>query len=86
MREFRNCLKTFNNKDIEVLFGPVTSIHNLVKKRIKDKALEFKNISFIIDRYVISKSKVATDTFTADGCFAVSALKHRSPFVVLQLG
>ena len=34
----------------------------LVQKRIKDKGLTFKNISFIIDRYQISKSKVATET------------------------
>ena len=30
----------------------------LVKKRIEDKALEFKNISFIIDRYVSARAKL----------------------------
>jgi len=40
MREFRNCLKTFNNKDIEIIFGPVTSTHNLVKKRIKRRTIQ----------------------------------------------
>src|SRR5210317_1441765 len=39
----------------------------LVKKRIEDKQLQFKNIAFTVDRYVVSKSKVATETFTADG-------------------
>ena len=33
MRDFRKCLTTFNNKDVEVLFGPVTSIQKIVKKR-----------------------------------------------------
>ena len=59
----------------------------LVKKRIKDKALEFKNISFIIDRYVISKSKVATETFTADGTttsFVVDELIHEEDIVVKE--
>jgi len=59
----------------------------LVKKRIKDKALLFKNISFIIDRYVISKSKVATETFTADGTttsFVVDELIHEEDIIVKE--
>ena len=59
----------------------------LVKKRIKDKALEFKNISFIIDRYVINKSKVATDTFTADGTtasFIVDELIHEQDISIKE--
>ena len=32
----------------------------LVKKRIEDKKLDFKNIDFIIDRYKISKSNTNT--------------------------
>ena len=59
----------------------------LVKKRIKDKALEFKNISFIIDRYVVSKSKVATETFTADGTttsFVVDELIHEEDIIVKE--
>src|SRR5210317_1112144 len=33
----------------------------LVKKRIEDKQLQFKNIAFTVDRYVVSKSKVTTE-------------------------
>ena len=59
----------------------------LLKKRIKDKALEFKNISFIIDRYVVSNSKVATDTFTADGLttiFVVDEIVHQEDILVKE--
>jgi hypothetical protein len=59
----------------------------LVKKRIEDKALDFKNISFTIDRYVIGKSKVATETFTADGSttsFVVDELLHAEDLLVKE--
>ena len=59
----------------------------LVKKRIEDKALNFKNISFTIDRYVVSNSKVATDTFTADGTttnFVVDELLHEEDILVKE--
>lgn len=35
MSAFRYILKTINQKDIEVVFGPVTSLNNLLTKRIK---------------------------------------------------
>ena len=59
----------------------------LVKKRIEDKQLNFKNISFTIDRYVVSKSKVATETFTADGTtssFVVDELIHEEDILVKE--
>ena len=59
----------------------------LVQKRIKDKGLTFKNISFIIDRYQISKSKVATETFTADGTtktFVVDELLHAEDLLITE--
>ncbi len=59
----------------------------LVKKRIKDKQLEFKNISFTIDRYVVSNSKVATETFTADGTtssFVVDEILHEEDVLVKE--
>jgi len=59
----------------------------LVKKRIEDKALEFKNIAFTVDRYVISKSKVTTETFTADGTtssFVVDELLHEEDVLVKE--
>ena len=59
----------------------------LVKKRIKDKNLKFKNISFIVDRYVVSKSKVATESFTGDGstaAFVVDELIHEEDILVKE--
>ena len=34
MEDFRHCLRTFVLKETEVLFGPVTSMQNILKKRI----------------------------------------------------
>ena len=59
----------------------------LVKKRIQDKALTFKNIAFTVDRYVISKSKVATETFVGDGVtaeFIVDELIHEEDISVKE--
>ena len=39
----------------------------LLKKRITDKGLIFRNIDFIIDRYQINQSKVTPATFTGGG-------------------
>lgn len=36
---FRTFLKTFNNKGLEILHGPVTSMNDLTKKRIKRKSI-----------------------------------------------
>ena len=32
--EFRSYIKTFTTKDVEVVFGPKTSLNNVLKKRI----------------------------------------------------
>ena len=59
----------------------------LVKKRIEDKQLNFKNIKFTIDRYVVNKSKVATETFTGDGStasFVVDELIHEEDILVKE--
>ena len=59
----------------------------LVKKRIQDGNYKFKNISFTIDRYAVSKSKVATPTFTADGStttFEVDELIHEEDILVKE--
>ena len=59
----------------------------LVKKRIEDKKLNLKNISFTIDRYVVNKSKVATETFTGDGStstFEVAELIHEQDILVKE--
>lgn len=42
---FRYAIRTFENKHIEVKFGPVTEINNLVKKRIKRRTITLvKNV------------------------------------------
>ena len=59
----------------------------LVKKRIEDKQLNFKDIAFTVDRYVVSKSKVATEKFTADGStssFVVDELIHEEDILVKE--
>lgn len=40
MKIFRYCLKTVINKDIEILFGSVTSLNNTMKKRIKKRQIQ----------------------------------------------
>jgi hypothetical protein len=59
----------------------------LIKKRIQDKSLEFKNIAFTIDRYIINKSKVATETFTGDGSttsFVVDEIIHEQDILLKE--
>ena len=49
--------------------------------------MNFKNIAFTIDRYVVSNSKLATDTFTADGSttvFVVDELVHQEDILVKE--
>lgn len=40
MKPFRAYIKTFAMKDVEVLFGPVTSLQNLLKKRVKRRSIQ----------------------------------------------
>lgn len=40
MEQFRYALRTFIIKDVEILFGPVTSLQNLMKKRIKRRSIQ----------------------------------------------
>jgi len=59
----------------------------LVKKRIADKKLELKNISFTIDRYIVNKSKAATQTFTGDGSttsFVVDEILHEQDALITE--
>lgn len=37
---FRYCLRTVIVKDVEILFGPVTSLNNIIKKRIKRRQIQ----------------------------------------------
>lgn len=40
LKPFRYCLKTINNKDAVVLFGPCTSLSSLIQKRIKRRQVQ----------------------------------------------
>jgi len=40
MQPFRYCLKTIVNKDVEIMFGPMTSLNNIMKKRIKKRQIQ----------------------------------------------
>ncbi len=37
--EFRYVIKNFSTKDVKVLFGPVTSLNDIIVKRIKRKSI-----------------------------------------------
>lgn len=37
--EFKYAIKNFNTKDVKVLFGPVTSLNDIIVKRIKRKSI-----------------------------------------------
>ena len=40
MEKFRYCLKTVIQKDTEVIFGPITSLDSIYKKRIKRRQIQ----------------------------------------------
>lgn len=40
MESFKYCLRTINLKDVDILFGPVTSLNDLFKKRIKRRQIQ----------------------------------------------
>lgn len=40
MTQFRYCMKHVVNKDIELMFGSITSLNNIMKKRIKKRQIQ----------------------------------------------
>ncbi|HEY6436518.1 MAG TPA: hypothetical protein VIY47_08010 [Ignavibacteriaceae bacterium] len=40
MLQFRYCMKTIVNKDVEIMFGSCTSLNNIMKKRIKKRQIQ----------------------------------------------
>jgi hypothetical protein len=40
MIDFRPFIKTFNSKDVEVLFGPVVNLGEIAEKRVKRKSIQ----------------------------------------------
>lgn len=39
MSHYRYCMRTVVRKDVEIIFGPVTSLNNLITKRIKRRQI-----------------------------------------------
>lgn len=39
MSHFRYCMRTVVRKDVEIQFGPVTSLNNIIQKRIKRRQI-----------------------------------------------
>lgn len=37
---FRPYIKTFNSKDVEILFGPVVNLSDIAEKRVKRKSIQ----------------------------------------------
>lgn len=45
MIQFRSCIKTFNSKDIEIVFGPTVNLSEIAEKRVKRKSIQLvKNL------------------------------------------
>lgn len=40
MKEFRHCLTTVTYKDARITFGPITSLQDILKKRIKRRSIQ----------------------------------------------
>jgi hypothetical protein len=40
MVPFREYIKTFNSKDLEVLFGPIVNLSEIAEKRVKRKSIQ----------------------------------------------
>jgi len=56
-----------------------------LKKRIEDLNLDFKNIDFIIDRYIVTRSKLSPNSFTGDGStvtFELGEIVHEEDILV----
>ena len=40
MQDFRYCMKTIVNKDVDLMFGSMTSLNNIMRKRIKKRQIQ----------------------------------------------
>jgi hypothetical protein len=40
MQVFRPFIKTFNAKDIELVFGPIVNLSEIAEKRVKRKSIQ----------------------------------------------
>ena len=60
-----------------------------LKKRIEDLQLDFKKIHFIIDRYIVNKSKITASSFEGDGStvsYQLGEIVHEEDILVKQDG
>jgi len=39
MAEYKHAIRNFATKDVKIVLGPVTSLHNIITKRIKRKSI-----------------------------------------------
>ena len=44
MQEFKYAIKTFNSKDVELVFGPTVNLSEIAEKRIKRKSIQLVRI------------------------------------------
>ena len=44
MPAFRYAIKTFNSKDIEIMFGPTVNLSEIAEKRIKRKSIQLVRV------------------------------------------
>jgi hypothetical protein len=45
MASYRKAIKTFNSKDLEVLFGPTVNLSEIAEKRVKRKSIQLVRTS-----------------------------------------
>jgi hypothetical protein len=44
MQSYRDIIKTFNSKDIELVFGPSVSLSDIAEKRVKRKSIQLVRV------------------------------------------
>ena len=44
MTVFRYTIKTFNSKDVEVVFGPIVNLSEIAEKRVKRKSIQLVRV------------------------------------------
>jgi hypothetical protein len=44
MTVFRYVIKTFNSKDVEVIFGPIVNLSEIAEKRVKRKSIQLVRV------------------------------------------
>jgi hypothetical protein len=44
MQSFRDVIKTFNSKDVELVFGPSVNLSDIAEKRVKRKSIQLVRV------------------------------------------